>query len=244
MTDGRVRRAWLGIAGGPRPLPPAVRQRLGAERGVEVLEVIDGSPADHAGLRPEDLSSAPTASPSRTSPNCSGCSSATASAVDSRSASFAQERCARSSSSRSSSRARERVVAYARHRVTSTSLLPPTRLGSDGQRLMQSLLWAADRPTFSCAGASSSAGRPGSAAARGGSYDRGRAGHRRAEEGRPGRDRHAVGVRVCGQGDRAAADVDLRGVRIVRDPRAGRVRRRRRGTRLLAYLASRSPERR
>ena len=51
MTEGRVRRAWLGIAGGPRPLPPAVRERVGAQRGVEVLEVMDGSPADAAGLR-------------------------------------------------------------------------------------------------------------------------------------------------------------------------------------------------
>ena len=55
MTEGRVRRAWLGIAGGPRPLPPAAREQLGAEGGVEVLEVTAGSPADEAGLRPEDL---------------------------------------------------------------------------------------------------------------------------------------------------------------------------------------------
>jgi serine protease Do len=55
MTDGFVRRAWLGIAGGPRPLPPTVRERIGAQRAVEVLEVIDGSPADRAGIRPEDL---------------------------------------------------------------------------------------------------------------------------------------------------------------------------------------------
>jgi len=55
MTDGFVRRAWLGIAGGPRPLPPAMRERIGAQRAVEVLEVIDGSPADRAGIRPEDL---------------------------------------------------------------------------------------------------------------------------------------------------------------------------------------------
>jgi S1-C subfamily serine protease len=55
MTEGRVRRAWLGIAGGARPLPPAVRERVGAQRGVEVLEVIENSPADHAGVRPEDL---------------------------------------------------------------------------------------------------------------------------------------------------------------------------------------------
>jgi serine protease Do len=55
MTEGRVRRAWLGIAGGARPLPPAVRERLAAQRAVEVLEVVDDSPAAHGGLRPEDL---------------------------------------------------------------------------------------------------------------------------------------------------------------------------------------------
>ncbi|MFL5955875.1 MAG: S1C family serine protease, partial [Solirubrobacterales bacterium] len=29
MTDGRVRRSWLGIAGGPRPLPPRARAAAG-----------------------------------------------------------------------------------------------------------------------------------------------------------------------------------------------------------------------
>jgi S1-C subfamily serine protease len=55
MTDGRVRRAYLGIAGAPRPVPPAARERWGAEPAVEVLEVVDGSPAATAGLRPGDL---------------------------------------------------------------------------------------------------------------------------------------------------------------------------------------------
>jgi S1-C subfamily serine protease len=55
MKDGRVRRAYLGIAGGPRPLPPRVRQRLGLANAVEVVDVVSGSPADRAGLRPEDL---------------------------------------------------------------------------------------------------------------------------------------------------------------------------------------------
>jgi S1-C subfamily serine protease len=55
ITDGRVRRAWLGIAGGPRPLPPIVRERIGVQSAVEVLEVIDGSPADRAGIRREDM---------------------------------------------------------------------------------------------------------------------------------------------------------------------------------------------
>jgi S1-C subfamily serine protease len=55
MRDGRVRRAWIGIAGGARPLPPRVAATLGRDRAVEVVEVIEGSPAAAAGVRPEDL---------------------------------------------------------------------------------------------------------------------------------------------------------------------------------------------
>ena len=55
MTEGRFRRAYLGIAGGSRPLPPRVAALLGRESGVEVVEVVEGSPAARAGLRPEDL---------------------------------------------------------------------------------------------------------------------------------------------------------------------------------------------
>ena len=55
MAQGRVRRAWLGVAVGPRPLPPRVAGRLGRGSAVEVIEVVEGSPADLAGVRPEDL---------------------------------------------------------------------------------------------------------------------------------------------------------------------------------------------
>jgi len=55
MRDGRVRRAWIGIAGGARPVPPLVAASLGRDRAVEVVEVIGDSPAARAGLRPEDL---------------------------------------------------------------------------------------------------------------------------------------------------------------------------------------------
>ena len=55
MTDGRVRRAYLGLAGGPRPLPPRVAEAVGRTRGVEIVEVVPGSPADRAGVRAEDL---------------------------------------------------------------------------------------------------------------------------------------------------------------------------------------------
>jgi len=55
MREGRFRRAYLGIAGGVRPLPPRVARALGRASGVEVVEVVEGSPAGEAGLRPEDL---------------------------------------------------------------------------------------------------------------------------------------------------------------------------------------------
>jgi serine protease Do len=55
MNEGRVRRAYLGLAGGPRPLPPRLAARLGSRSAVEVVEVVEGSPAALAGLRPEDL---------------------------------------------------------------------------------------------------------------------------------------------------------------------------------------------
>jgi S1-C subfamily serine protease len=55
MKDGRVRRAYLGIVGGSRPLPPRIATRLGRDKGIEIVEVVSGSPAARAGLRAEDL---------------------------------------------------------------------------------------------------------------------------------------------------------------------------------------------
>jgi S1-C subfamily serine protease len=55
MSEGRVRRAYLGVAGGVRPLPPQARSQFEGEGCIEVVEVVEGSPADRAGLRPEDL---------------------------------------------------------------------------------------------------------------------------------------------------------------------------------------------
>ena len=55
LSDGRVRRAYLGIAGGPRPLPPRAARSLGREAAIEVVEVVPGSPADQAGIKAEDL---------------------------------------------------------------------------------------------------------------------------------------------------------------------------------------------
>ena len=55
MAEGRVRRAYLGVAGGPRPLPPRAVASTGRSSGIEVLEVVPGSPASLAGLRSGDL---------------------------------------------------------------------------------------------------------------------------------------------------------------------------------------------
>jgi S1-C subfamily serine protease len=55
MREGRFTRAYIGIAGGSRPLPPRLARELGRSAGVEVVEVVEGSPAAKAGLRSEDL---------------------------------------------------------------------------------------------------------------------------------------------------------------------------------------------
>jgi S1-C subfamily serine protease len=58
LSDGRVRRGYLGIAGAPRPLPGGradLRERWGEAQVVEVVEVVPGSPAATAGLRDGDL---------------------------------------------------------------------------------------------------------------------------------------------------------------------------------------------
>src|SRR5438309_4596608 len=55
MSEGRFRRAYLGIAGGPRPLPPRLARELRQAAGVEVVQVVEESPAARAGLRAEDL---------------------------------------------------------------------------------------------------------------------------------------------------------------------------------------------
>ncbi|HEX3333100.1 MAG TPA: trypsin-like peptidase domain-containing protein [Acidimicrobiales bacterium] len=54
MRDGRVRRAYLGVVGGSRPLSPRRAEELGQHNGIGVIEVASGSPAERAGLRPTD----------------------------------------------------------------------------------------------------------------------------------------------------------------------------------------------
>jgi S1-C subfamily serine protease len=55
MREGRFSRAYIGIAGGNRPLPPRAAAATGRSDGVEVMEVMPGSPAARAGIRSSDI---------------------------------------------------------------------------------------------------------------------------------------------------------------------------------------------
>jgi S1-C subfamily serine protease len=55
VGNGRVRRAWLGVAGVPAPLPPQLADRLGQKLGLRVVEVVPGSPAGTAGIYLGDI---------------------------------------------------------------------------------------------------------------------------------------------------------------------------------------------
>jgi S1-C subfamily serine protease len=55
MTRGRVRRAWLGIAGAQSALPPALADKVGRRYGLRVAQVVTESPAAQAGLLRGDI---------------------------------------------------------------------------------------------------------------------------------------------------------------------------------------------
>jgi S1-C subfamily serine protease len=50
VSHGKVRRAWLGVAGVPVALPPPIATRLGQRKGLRVVEVVPGSPAGISGI--------------------------------------------------------------------------------------------------------------------------------------------------------------------------------------------------
>jgi S1-C subfamily serine protease len=55
MREGRVRRAYLGLVSTPVPLPASLTRRTGQQRGLRIVDVVRGAPAEQAGLKAGDL---------------------------------------------------------------------------------------------------------------------------------------------------------------------------------------------
>lgn len=55
LSDGRVRRAYLGLVSTPIRLGPSAVVRTGQRDGLRVVEVLAGSPAETAGLKVDDV---------------------------------------------------------------------------------------------------------------------------------------------------------------------------------------------
>jgi S1-C subfamily serine protease len=55
LSEGRVRRAYLGLVSVPAPLPAPTAERVRQRSALRVVEVVAGSPAARAGLKAGDL---------------------------------------------------------------------------------------------------------------------------------------------------------------------------------------------
>jgi S1-C subfamily serine protease len=55
VSNGRVRRAYLGLVSTPAPLPAPLAERTGRRRGLRIVDIVPGSPADRSGLKAGDL---------------------------------------------------------------------------------------------------------------------------------------------------------------------------------------------
>jgi S1-C subfamily serine protease len=55
LHDGRVRRAYLGLVSAPAPLPTAWAERTGRRTALQVVEVVESSPAEASGLHRGDM---------------------------------------------------------------------------------------------------------------------------------------------------------------------------------------------
>ena len=55
LATGRVRRAYIGVGGASRALPPRVAARTGRRQAVEITAVMDASPASRAGIQAGDV---------------------------------------------------------------------------------------------------------------------------------------------------------------------------------------------
>jgi S1-C subfamily serine protease len=66
IRDGEVRRPFLGVAARAEDLDPALARDAGLVRGIRVLEVVEGSPAEAAGLARDDVLLAASGAPVET----------------------------------------------------------------------------------------------------------------------------------------------------------------------------------
>src|SRR3984957_4306105 len=55
IANGRVRRAYLGLAGSPAPLPPSLAAERRQQSGLRVAQVVTGGPAAKGGVHTDDL---------------------------------------------------------------------------------------------------------------------------------------------------------------------------------------------